>query len=66
MINQTPLPPDSGHLSNTLSRALPQWSMILRFSLNSESDQFQEMVVVLSVPQWSLNIDLFLREKAAS
>ena len=40
--------------------------MILGFFLNSESDQFQKMIVIVPIPQGALNIDLFLRKKAAS
>ncbi len=64
MVNPLPLPSDTGHLPNTLSRAVSQLPVILWFVLNGESDQFQKMFIIVAVSQGSFDIDLFFRKEA--
>lgn len=56
------LAPNTGHLSNAFSRTLPQGAMVFGFTLHGKPDQLQEMLIIVSVPQGRLDINLLLRE----
>ena len=57
---------DSGHLANAFSGALSQGATLFGLPLHGQSDQVQEMAIMVPVPEGRLDINLLLRKKAAS